>query len=89
MMLKTILVSCERFFPVFAPVFEVLHTAQAAEPAVDHDGHPSAKGFTLLHAVRKNNHVRTYLSWGDNTEIKTSKSVCSKKQCSYINIDSM
>lgn len=31
----------------------MLHAAQAAEPAVDHDGHPGAKCFTLLHAVKK------------------------------------
>lgn len=38
---------------VFPPVFEMLHTAQAAEPAVDHDGHSGAECFTLLHAAQK------------------------------------
>ena len=34
------------------PVLEVLHAAQAAEAAVDHDGHPGAQRLALLHAAR-------------------------------------
>lgn len=37
---------------VFPPVFEMLHAAQTAEPAVDHDGHSGAERFTLLHAAQ-------------------------------------
>lgn len=33
------------------PVLEVLHAAQAAESAVDHDGHPGAQRLALLHAA--------------------------------------
>lgn len=42
-------------FVVFSspPVFEVLHAAQAAEPAVDHDGHPGAERFAFLHAAQR------------------------------------
>lgn len=35
------------------PVFEVLHAAQAAEPAVDHDGHSGTERFAFLHAAQK------------------------------------
>lgn len=38
---------------VSPPVFEVLHAAQAAEPAVDHDGHSGAERFTFLHAAQR------------------------------------
>ncbi len=37
---------------VLPPVFQMLHTAQTAEPAVDHDGHSGAESFTLLHAAK-------------------------------------
>lgn len=40
------------FWPVIAPVFEMLYTAQTAEPAIDHDGHSSAESFALLHAAK-------------------------------------
>lgn len=39
---------------VFPPVFEMLHAAQTAEPAVDHDGHSGAERLTLLHAAQSN-----------------------------------
>lgn len=42
---------CKRF--VSPPVFEVLHAAQAAEPAVDHDGHSGTERFAFLHAAQK------------------------------------
>lgn len=38
---------------VSPPVFEVLHTAQAAEPAVDHDGHSGTERLTFLHAAQR------------------------------------
>lgn len=35
------------------PVFQMLDTAEAPEPPIDHYGHPGTKSFTFLHAVGK------------------------------------
>lgn len=41
----------------------MLHAAQTAEPAVDHDGHPGAKSFTLLHTITR--HIRKIFIRGE------------------------
>lgn len=43
----------------------MLYAAQAAEPPIDHDGHPRTQGLTLLHTVRGENHRSALL---DDTE---------------------
>lgn len=39
------------------PVFQMLDTAKAPEPSIDHYGHPCTKSFTFFHTVGKQNEV--------------------------------
>lgn len=39
------------------PVFQMLDTAKAPEPPIDHNGHPCAQSFTFFHTMRKQNEV--------------------------------
>lgn len=50
---------------ILLPVFQMLDTAQTSEPAVHHDGHPGAQGFTLFHTNRHGKTLKSKLEVND------------------------